>query len=111
MKKRKNEMELTGAIVKLEDNRRAITPVNAAELGVDLMARAQQKRISVKENSLVACVEDFYRQKEVLRQRNRENDARMAQIDERLEDIAAGKYSVTDDSCIIFPHLPAPHIG
>lgn len=104
-------MEIAGALVKLPEGGRAITPDNAAELGAELISSAQQKRMHVKNNSLVACVEDFYRQQEVLRQRIRESNERISQIEERLEDIKEGKYSVTEDACIIFPHLPAPHRG
>lgn len=104
-------MELTGQIVKLDDNSRAITPVNAAELAEELISEAQERRMTVKKNSMVACVEDFYRQKEVLRQRIAEATDRIKQIDLRLEDMKAGKYSVTEDARIIFPHLPPPHIG
>lgn len=107
-------MELSGAIVKVGDpgaEVRAIVPENASELGLELLSESRKRRLAVKQGSLAACVEDFDRQKEVLRQRIREAQDRINQIEARQTDIAEGRFAVTEDAKIIFPHLPPPHIG
>lgn len=80
-------------------------------IGPSLVKAARNKRANIVRDSLLACTEDFLRQKEIMNQRIFEAKERIKQIDARLADIEAGKFELNQEARIIFPHLPPPHIG